>query len=52
MLLDEEVEMMSQGFPIPPDVSRKIRDALKSTEQYAQQAEKLINGDLKAKDKK
>jgi RHS repeat-associated protein len=38
-------------YPLPPDVMQKVQEAQKAlvpTEKFAQQAEKIINGELKA----
>jgi hypothetical protein len=38
-------------YPLPPDVMQRVQDAQRAlipTEKFAQQAEKVINGELKA----
>jgi RHS repeat-associated protein len=55
LLNDRDASMKASGYPFPPDVMKKIDDANKGlipTERFAQQAEKLINGELRAQDKK
>ena len=42
---------MKGRYPLPPDVMQKVQDAQRAlvpTERFAQQAEKIINGELKA----
>lgn len=49
-----DAAMEGQHYPYPPDVLQKIdaaNKALVPTERYAQQVEKIINGELQA-DKK
>jgi len=54
LLNDRDAAMHGQHYPYPPDVMQKIAaasQALIPTEEYAQQAEKIINGELQAKQK-
>jgi RHS repeat-associated protein len=51
LLNDRDAAMQGQHYPYPPDVMQKIAaasQALIPTEKYAQQAEKIINGELQA----
>ena len=54
LLNDRDAAMKGQHYPYPPDVMQKMHAAeqgLIPTERFAQQGEKIINGELQA-DKK
>jgi len=52
LLSQQDTALKSGNFPLPPDVMQKINDGLAKTEKYAQQTEKIINGELQAKENK
>jgi len=52
LLNQQDAALKSGNFPLPPDVMQKINDGLAKTEKYAQQTEKIINGELQAKENK
>jgi hypothetical protein len=50
-LNDRDAAMQHAHYPCPPDVMQKIDDANKAlvpTEKFAQQIEKIVNGELQA----
>ncbi len=55
ILNDRDASMRGYKYPYPPDVMQKIEAADKAlipTEKFAQQEEKIINGELQADKKK
>jgi RHS repeat-associated protein len=55
MLNDRDAAMQHARYPYPPDIMQKIdaaNKALVPTEKFAQQVEKIINGELQADKKK
>ena len=55
ILNDRDAAMRGVRYPYPPDVMQKINAANKAlipTEKFAQQEEKIINGELQAGKKK
>jgi len=51
----QKAAIQGQHYPYPPDVMQKIKaadQALEPTERFAQQVEKIINGELQADKKK
>jgi len=55
LLNQRDAAMQGQHYPYPPDVMQKMQaadQALIPTERFAQQAEKIINGELQADKKK
>jgi len=51
----QDAAIQGQHYPYPPDVMQKIKaadQALEPTERFAQQVEKIINGELQADKKK
>jgi RHS repeat-associated protein len=55
LLNQRDAAMQGQHYPYPPDVMQKMQaadQALIPTERFAQQAEKVINGELQADKKK
>lgn len=55
LLNDRDASMKGYRYPYPPDVMQKIEAAAKAlipTERFAQQEEKVVNGELQADKKK
>jgi RHS repeat-associated protein len=55
LLNQRDAAMQGQHYPYPPDVMQKMQQAdqaLIPTERYAQQVEKIVNGELQADKKK
>ncbi len=52
LLNQQDAALKSGNFPLPPDLMQKINEGLAKTEKFAQQVEKIINGELQDKENK